>query len=170
MLQIRNVVFFFIVVGFLLQVLGDLQLNRYIRFFAGIIFLLMIMSPIYELVTREDVMMKIDLLNLWQEYEEAKNYDRMMSEHSENYTSQAEMVLVRDMEQTLVSEGFKIVDYEMIWDEENCIEEIQLYIQPVDDIDTSSEMSSTTSQANIIKEILRERYNPDFLLEVYCSE
>ena len=78
MRTVQSFLLFYILVGFLLKMLGDFKLNKYVRFYGGIIFLLMLIGPVYELFSQEDILMNIELKQMWQEYEEARNYNKVM--------------------------------------------------------------------------------------------
>ncbi len=170
MKTIQSFILFYILIGFLLQILGDFKLNRYIRFYGGLIFVLLLMSPIYELITKEDVSLNVELKQLWQEYEESRNYEQMMENMEESCAGQATKVLTEHMEDYLNEKGYEIIDYDVIKDEEYEIVTLRLYVVPLGKPVITAGMTNDSKLAVQLKEMLVKTYEPEFFLEVYCNE
>lgn len=170
MRTVQSFLLFYILVGFLLKMLGDFKLNKYVRFYGGIIFLLMLIGPVYELFSQEDILMNIELKQMWQEYEEARNYNKVMGEYSDTANEQAVEILINEMDRFLNENGYEIDKYEVWWNDENNIEELELYVMDIGEIGISISMNNTTQKAMDIKNLIQERYEPEFELEVYCSD
>lgn len=170
MLMIRSFVFFYIFLGFLLQILGDFKLNRYVRFYGGVIVLLLLMSPIYELVTKEDVSLNVDFSGMWQEYQQAREFEAWFEGYSETYQDKSIEILLEDMEARLHSYGYKIHDYKAEKSPNQELENLCLYLVPMGNMGIPGTMDSSSENAVWLKEWLQSIYEPDFLLEVYCSE
>ena len=170
MKSVQSFILFYILVGFLLQILGDFKLNRYVRFYGGLIFVLLLLTPIYELFTKEDVALNINLKQVWQEYEDARNYDLIMGNYGKNLNGQAAEVLIEEMNNYLNGEGYEIEEYHIEWSEEYNIETLELYVVALGELGIPITMENTTENALRLKNLLQETYGPEFELEVYSSE
>ena len=169
MQAICSFLLFYILVGFLLQVLGDFKMNRYVRFFAGIIFLLLLMSPLYELFTRKEVAADIDIKSMWVQYEEARNYDLMLAEHQEEYNCQASEVLLKEFTAFLREEGYEIEEYEIFWTDTYDIEEMHLYLKAEESMRITGKKDCFNEEAVRLTDKLMETYTPEFAVVIYCE-
>ena len=170
MKTIQSFILFSVLVGFLLQILGDMQLNRYMRFFGGLIFVLLLISPVYELITKEDVSWNISLRSLWIEYEEAQRYEGITKGEESAYSKQAVEVLKNNMDDYLNGYGYEIMEYDVIWSESGEVDTLTLYVIKLGSIGVSVSMTKQTEKASELKKVLVENYEPGFVLEVYCDE
>ncbi len=167
---IQSFIFYSILVGFLLQILGDMQLNRYLRFYGGLIFVLLIMSPVYELFTEEEVAWNIEINSLWKEYEQAKDWAGFLPDREDFYVAQTLEMLVQNMDDFLNQHGYEIMEYDVMWENEGEVGTLKLYIVRLGEMGITVGMTSQTDHALAMKELLSQTYEPEFALEVYCNE
>ena len=167
---VQSFIFYSILVGFLLQILGDMQLNRYLRFYGGLIFVLLLMSPLYELFTGEDVAWNIELKSLWTEYEQSKEWVDFLPEKDDFYLSQTVEMLVHNMNDFLQQSGYEIIEYDVVSGKEGEVETLKLYVVRLGEMGISAAMTDRTQNALKLQTLLVQNYEPEFALEVYCNE
>lgn len=168
---VKDYVVLYLLVALLMQLIGDGQMNKYIRFSAGLVFLLLLMSPVYQLLTHKPIEQKLYREQLEETFTSHLEFDRVMGDYSRQAVETAVDVLVDGFNETLLEKGYEVKQYDCKMDEEDCLTEMKLYVGRIESRSRGiSGMSTQAECARECKELLEEAWEPEFELKVYGKD
>ena len=168
---VKDFVVLYLLVAVLMQLIGDGQINKYVRFFAGMVFLLLIMSPIYRMITKTPMEQGLRTKQLKEYYTGQLEFDRVLEDYSGQIAISAVDVLMGSFNETLAEKGYEIKQYDCKMDEQDQLIEVNLYIGRQESGRTGiSAMTADASCARECRALLIETWNPEFELKVYGKD
>lgn len=169
--SVKDFVILYLLVALLMQLLGDSQVHKYIRFFAGLVFLLLIMSPVYRMITRTPLERELRIEQWMKQYAKQQDFDQILGEFSEKTAQTAIDVLMDCYNDTLGKEGYEIKQYDCKLNEEDQLTEVNLYIGKIGSKQRAfSDMTTQSLCAQECRALLVKNWNPEFELKVYGKD
>lgn len=165
---VKNFVVLYLLVALLMQLIGDGKTNKYVRFFAGLVFLLLIMSPFYQMIKKKPMEQELYKEFLAESFSSQLEFDKIMGEYADRVSETAVDVLIKSYNDTLSQKGYEIKQYDCKMNEDDYLKEVKLYVGTIESNSRGS--SGMTTQAQCAKEckaLLEETWNPEFELKVY---
>lgn len=150
---IKNIVFLYLFITALLHLLPRQDYRKYVRFFSGILIVVLLMTPVFNIIFNKDQLLeKISFESFWQEMDNAaldvekletmqqvtylKQYEKAIGEDIK-LLAQEDRIYVNDIRVTL-AEDYNIASVEM---DVSLLEESGIFIEKVRPADNSDDYS-----------------------------
>ena len=170
-LAVRDFVVLYLLVALLMQLIGDGQINKYVRFFAGMVFVLMLMSPFYQMIMHAPLEKNLRMGQLKESYISQLEFEHVLEQFSGQTAQTAIGILMDRFNETLAEKGYEIKQYDCKVDEEDQLTEANLYVGKKDDKGSGlAGMTTEVSCAQECRALLIETWNPEFELKVYGKD
>lgn len=117
---IRSFIYFGLFLTILMQLLPDRKYKKYVRFFAGMIFLVLVLGPVFSLFTDENILESaVEKMEYQQEQESVSvDFSYMEEKQQEYYSRQMDRAAEEMIRQEAEKEGFSVLDSQIRGEEE----------------------------------------------------
>lgn len=132
---VKNLVCFYIFITAILHLLPKESYRKYIRFFTGLLLVILVLTPIFSLLRdREDLYEKIEQAGFFQEMENLKlDTAYLESSQQEIYREEYEKAICMDMEQMVQRQELKAKKVEVSLTEDCQVEHIYIEVEFLDE-------------------------------------
>lgn len=173
--QIYSVIKDFSILYLFLVIVSDLlsetQLNRYLRFFAGVLFVIMLCSSGFQRLTGKEVVenMSREYVNL--EFLEQLEYEGKGFLEWEGGNDYAVNVLIQAYNQTIAEKGYEIRQFECKKTLDGKLEYLWLFVEPLESNGRLfGAYSEETNGAKECRKLIDGKWKMEFELKVYGRE
>lgn len=150
------------------QLLSETQLNRYLRFFAGVIFVIMICSPGYKKITGKDVIEGLEHEYTRLEFLQQLEYEKSGVSEWKEGNEYAVNILINVYNETISSLGYEIVQYECKKELDGGIKYLWLYVDRNHGINRRlRDYREEDEGARQCKKLIMKKWKMEFELRVY---
>ncbi len=129
---IKTLIFFSLFVTLIMQLLPGDQYKKYVRFFAGMILIVLAVSPLFRLMNRSDIQHGLlEVLAYEQESSQLQmDFPYMEQQQQEYYQEQLKLSARALMEKQANAQGFWLEDAEILMDPDTgAVSEATLYVR-----------------------------------------
>ncbi|MBE5905249.1 MAG: hypothetical protein E7277_00450 [Lachnospiraceae bacterium] len=145
-------------------ILGESNLNRYIQFVVGILFLLVIFNPVARLMGAEALPSVLRMQDVKRAFTEQKSFEQVIRQYGSEPKQEAADLLVDGFRRCIQNEPYEIRHYEVNYDGD-CLESMTLFLaMPGKAI--AVEPTTEDAQAKACKKRLMQLFRPEFRLIV----
>lgn len=132
---VKNLVCFYIFITAILHLLPKESYRKYIRFFTGLLLVILVLTPIFSLLrNKEDLYEKIEQAGFFQEMENLKlDTAYLESSQQEIYREEYEKAICIDMEQIVQRQELKAKKVEVSLTEDCQVEHIYIEVEFLDE-------------------------------------
>lgn len=128
---VKNIVFFYIIMTAILYLLPKNNYQKYVRFFGGMILVVMLITPLLELVYRPDYLLdKISYESFWQEMDEIQlDVTGMEQQQKQAFQKEYEAAIGEDIVQMAEAEEIVVNDVSVQLSEEYELKQVSLNVR-----------------------------------------
>ncbi len=165
---VKSVVLLFILVAIVMTIVGESELNQYIKFFSGMLVLLICISGVSQKLDEETVSSRLKIREWYEEYKQRNSFESILNSSQKKQYSIAEELLIEGFNDALAEKDYRIVQFESIMGENGKLKRLILYLA-----DNNREspplgtLERDSRQAEECREILTSGWEPDFDLVIY---
>ncbi|SFP96607.1 stage III sporulation protein AF [Lachnospiraceae bacterium XBB1006] len=145
-------------------ILGESNLNRYIQFVVGILFLLVIFNPLARLMGAEALPSILRVQDVKRAFLEQKSFEQVMRQYGSESKQEAADLLVEGFRKCVEGEPYEIRQYEVDYEGEKIKRIILFLAAPGKAISASP--TQAHPQAKACKRRLQKMFCPEFALVV----
>ena len=168
---IKNFTLLFILVAIVMVIIEEEEIHGYLRLFIGVIFLLLILSPVCKSILGQDFKTKVMAKELFREYRERQNLELMLEKYVAISGKSATELLVEQFNVTLAEINMEIKQYECILGQQNELEQMVIYVASKKSKHAfPNEMTKESGNGKRCRELLEKQWNPEFELVVYGED
>ncbi len=111
---IKKMIYLYLFLAVFQQILPDSQYQKYVRFFSGLIFAAVILSPVLQLFHGENLVEQIEFEELFQEMEQVQlDYSYMDDTQQQYYAQEIEAEVIQKVEALAQKQGWTVSEIEV---------------------------------------------------------
>lgn len=139
---IKSFIYFGLFLTILMQLLPDVKYKKYVRFFAGMIFIVLVMGPVFRIFSDDNILdTAVEKLEYQQEQETVRmDFSYMEQEQQEYYRQKVLASAEEIIEQEAAGQGFSVVDSQIGQNEEtNEVRNVTVTVQNAENEEKTQE-------------------------------
>lgn len=168
---VKNFVILYFIMTIIFQVVGNSDMNRYLRFFGGVMMMLILLSPAASLFTGRDIAHNIKNRWTYQKVGEEMEFETLMQDYLGKKENLAISLLIQAFDESLKQLGYEVKQYESKQDIDGNLIYVDLYVGEIGKSRmVDGRFSENAACAVQCQELLMQEWEPEFELRVYGKD